>query len=102
MDMISPADTSAPASAAAPALAAGHLARLERFFAGLAPASRPASLSLDTELLTSGLLDSLGILQLTVFLGEEYGIEIGDEDFTLENFGSVRTLVAFIDSKQSG
>ncbi len=75
---------------------------LRRFFDQLNPATRPRDLSAETPLLASGLLDSLAILQLTMFLGEEFGLEIGDEDFTLENFETIGTLVSFIQNKQQG
>ena len=55
----------------------------------------------DTLLLESGILDSLGILQLMTFLSESMGIEISDEDFVAENFKTVGSLARFISEKQS-
>jgi acyl carrier protein len=53
----------------------------------------------DVALLEGNLLDSLGILQLMMFLGDAFGIEIGDEDFVQENFATVGTLAGFVASK---
>lgn len=57
-------------------------------------------ISLDTRLLADGALDSLGILQLTMFLADELRIEVADEDFMPENFETVGNLVQFILRKQ--
>lgn len=75
---------------------------LVTFLGQLAPASRSMDLRDDTPLLSSGILDSLGILQLMTFLGEELGIEIADDDFTLENFESVGALLAFVRRRKAG
>ena len=56
----------------------------------------PALLPLanDTPLLESGILDSLGLLRLVVFLEEQFGITIGDADLLPEKFASVNTICA--------
>ncbi|MCZ8375523.1 MAG: acyl carrier protein [Beijerinckiaceae bacterium] len=72
------------------------LALLGGFLRQLSPAAKALDLKDDTPLLSSGILDSLGILQLMSFLGEELGIEIADDDFTLDNFETVGALMAFI------
>jgi acyl carrier protein len=53
----------------------------------------------DVALLEGNLLDSLGILQLMMFLGDTFGIEVGDEDFVQDNFATVGTLADFVASK---
>ena len=57
-------------------------------------------LSPDTPLL-DGLIDSLGILELMMFLGETYGIEIGDGDFAPENFETIGHLVQLVERKRA-
>lgn len=66
------------------------------FLRQLSPAARSADLTDETPLLSSGILDSLAILQLMSFLADELGIEIGDDDFTLDNFETVGSLLAFV------
>jgi acyl carrier protein len=58
----------------------------------------PALLPLanDTSLLDSGILDSLNLLRLVVFIEDRFGITMGDTDLLPENFGSVNTICAFL------
>jgi acyl carrier protein len=102
MNIVSLSETSAPLAPASGAQAHADLAVLHRFFDQLAPGAKPRALTLETALLASGVLDSLAILQLTVFLSDEFGIEIGDEDFTIENFATIGTLLDFIATKRNG
>lgn len=54
-----------------------------------------------TPLLEGGMIDSLGILDLTAFLGDRLGIEISDEDFEPGNFETFGQLIAFAERKRS-
>lgn len=54
-----------------------------------------------TPLLSDGIIDSLGILDLAMFLGEELGIEISDDDFEPANFETFGQLLAFVERKRS-
>jgi acyl carrier protein len=51
----------------------------------------------DDDLLGSGVIDSLGILQLVAFVEDQFGIQIPDEDVVLENFQSVAALTQYLD-----
>lgn len=55
-----------------------------------------APFSADTALLEGGVIDSLGFLELMVFLGEEFGIQLDDDHFTPENLGTPADLIAFV------
>ena len=72
------------------------LALLAGFLRQTSPAARTVEVRNEPALLSSGILDSLGILQLSSFLGEELGIEVSDDDFTIENFETVGSVLAFI------
>ena len=74
-------------------------AAITGFIVSLAPGATTTDITDDTSLLNSGLLDSLGILELTTFLAERYGIEIEDEDFTAENISTIGMVAEFIKSK---
>lgn len=50
----------------------------------------------ETSLLESGILDSLSLLQLVVFLEGRFGITVGDADLLPENFATVKTICAYI------
>lgn len=58
-----------------------------------------SSLTEDDDLLTSGRVDSLGIMRLVVFIEEEYRLTIPPEDVTLENFRSVRLISAYLQER---
>ncbi len=77
------------------------LNHLRRFFQQHVPAAAAQDIGPQTALLGTGLLDSLAVIQLMVFLGEELGIQIDDEDFTPENLSDVGNLLAFIARKQA-
>ena len=57
-------------------------------------------LSDDTSLLDSGILDSLSLLQLVVFLEERFGITVGDTDLLPQNFATVRTICAYLRARE--
>ena len=58
------------------------------------------TLSAQTPLLGQGLLDSLSVVQLMVFLGSELGMEIDDEDFTQDNLATLGRVLALISRKR--
>jgi acyl carrier protein len=56
-------------------------------------------LAADTELFSSGALDSVAMLQLITFVEEEAGIRVRPEDVTLDNFDSATRIVRFAESQ---
>jgi acyl carrier protein len=56
----------------------------------------------DDNLLAKGIIDSHGVMELVAFLEERYGISVGDEDLTPENFESVTLIDQFVTRKQNG
>ena len=58
--------------------------------------NRNARLSEDEDLLSSGILDSLGILQIVAFIEKTFGIRIPDEDVVFDNFQSVNAMAAYL------
>ena len=56
----------------------------------------------EAPLLDSGILDSLTLLRLVVFLEERFGITMGDADLLPENFASVNTICAYLRARQPG
>ena len=49
----------------------------------------------DTDLLLTGLVDSLGVVELVGWLEDRLGTEIDPVDVVLENFQTVERMVAF-------
>ena len=64
----------------------------------------PALLPLtdETSLLESGILDSLSLLRLVVFLEERFGIMVDDADLLPENFASVDAICAYLRAREPG
>ena len=50
-------------------------------------------------LLAQGVVDSLAIVKLTLFLQERFPIRISDEDIVPENFRDIESLSRFVQSK---
>lgn len=61
----------------------------------------PALLPLanDTSLLETGVLDSLSLLKLVLFVQEKFGIGVDDVDLVPENFDSVDTIARYLRSR---
>jgi acyl carrier protein len=58
----------------------------------------PALLPLanETSLLENGILDSLSVLELLVFLEDQFGITMDDADLLPENFANVNNICAYL------
>jgi len=54
----------------------------------------------DMPLLESGILDSLALLKLLLFLEEEFNIAVDDFEVIPENFNTVDAICAYIRSRQ--
>jgi len=59
-----------------------------------------ANLDESENLLAAGIIDSLGILRLVSFVEERFGVEIPDEDVTIENFQSVKAISDYLANNQ--
>jgi acyl carrier protein len=55
----------------------------------------------DDSLLDEGIIDSIGVMELVLFVKQDFGITVDDRDVTLENFDSVNKLASFIRRKSS-
>ena len=52
-------------------------------------------IDLDTDLLLSGLVDSMGVIMVVNWMSDELGIAIDAVDVVLENFQSVHDMVSY-------
>lgn len=55
-------------------------------------------LSPEDDLLGSGLVDSLGMIQLLGFIEEHFDIKVPPEDMTIENFMTVEAIGHYLES----
>jgi acyl carrier protein len=76
-------------------------ATLRNFIATHFPRSRARGLSDEDPLLASGVVDSLGVLDLVSFIESEFGISVTDDDLLPENFNSIGRIVTFIKDRQA-
>jgi acyl carrier protein len=61
--------------------------------------SDPSEIADDTLLVTTGVVDSTGMLEVIGFLEAEFGIHIEDREMTPENLESVERMAAFVERK---
>jgi acyl carrier protein len=74
--------------------------RIRAFLVRQFPATK--NVGNDEPLLTNGLIDSLGILEVVTFVENEFSISVCDEDLLPDNFGSVQNIAEFVKSKTNG
>lgn len=55
-----------------------------------------------TSLLETGILDSLSLLRLVVFVQEQFGITVDDTDLVPEHFDTVDAICAYLRSQDGG
>ncbi len=53
----------------------------------------------DEGLLDSGILDSFGLVEFIGFIESEFGIEVGEEEFTNDNFKDLTAIKKFVRRK---
>jgi acyl carrier protein len=55
----------------------------------------------DDGLLARGIIDSLGVVELIAFIEDGFGIEVGDDDVTEQNFGTLADIATYVLSKRA-
>lgn len=55
----------------------------------------------DASFLEEGIVDSMGIMELVMFVEENLGITVDDEDLVPDNFDSVSRLAAYVRRKST-
>ena len=65
------------------------------------PAARRLDLKDDLPLLESGIIDSLGVLDVVGFLEQRFNVKIDDDELTPDNFANIKRLVSFVQKKSS-
>ncbi len=53
----------------------------------------------NNNLIELGVIDSLGIMKLLLFLEEKFSIRLSDEDLTPQNFETLPSIVAMVERK---
>lgn len=65
------------------------------------PAAKNLDLDKPVSLLDSGVIDSLGILDIVAFLEESFGVQVRDEDLAPENFDTLAALERFVEARRA-
>lgn len=74
---------------------------IRAFILGRNPGLSPEFVTAETSLVTSDALDSIGVLDLMMELGERFGFEIEEDAFALAHFESINALAGYVASKRS-
>ena len=59
-----------------------------------------SQLALDDSLLGRGIVDSTGMLEIIMFIEEQLGVKVADEDMIPENLDSVNRIAAYVASRR--
>ena len=59
----------------------------------------PAALGDDVSLLNSGIVDSTSVLEIVLFLEEQFGIQVKDEELLPDNLDSIGRIARFVARK---
>jgi acyl carrier protein len=73
--------------------------RIRGFILEKFPLARKQGLKSSDPLLESGILDSLGVLDVVGFVEHEFSIHVDDDELVPENFQTIESLVAFVQKK---
>jgi len=58
-----------------------------------------SALKSEDSFMKSGIMDSTGILEMIMFLHDEFGVDVMDDEMVPENLDSVNNVVAFLGKK---
>jgi acyl carrier protein len=76
--------------------AKSELEKIKNFILKQFPLAKRKGITVDTPLLETGILDSMGVLDLVGFIEGEFQIGVNDEDLLPENFHSIGDIAAFV------
>ena len=76
------------------------LSRVQEWVTTTFPLARERQLRVEDSLLESGIIDSLGTLEVVEFLEREFGIRVEDEEMLADHFETILAISRFVASKQ--
>ncbi len=79
-----------------------HNAAMERirdFLIKQFPTARTRPVSDDESLISNGIVDSLGVLEVVAFLEREFQVTVTDEELLPDNFQSIKSLATYVQRK---
>ena len=75
--------------------------RVHDWIFGNFPLAKEIEIGASDSLLESGIVDSLGTLEIVMFLEKEFGLVIEDEDMVADHFETIQSIANFVGSKSS-
>jgi acyl carrier protein len=67
----------------------------------LIPDNQDVDINFKTNLLRSGLIDSMALATLVNFIESEFDVEIPVTDFTVANFQSINAMTNYVENKKT-
>ncbi len=64
------------------------------------PLARKRRIGDETSLIEEGIIDSMGILEVVMFMENDLGLQVSDEDMLSQNFESIHSLAEFVQSRR--
>jgi acyl carrier protein len=64
------------------------------------PGEDPGELTMETPLITGGILDSIATLKLTLFLEERWGVKLSAHDINPDNLDTITRVTELVRSKR--
>lgn len=62
---------------------------------------RKEPIGANEDLFARGVLDSLGVMRLVLFIEETFNLKVPDQDLVLENFKDVNTIARYLESPET-
>jgi len=56
----------------------------------------PGEFKADESLVDQGVIDSIGLVEISGFMDREFGVAVAEKEMNRENFGSLNKMVAFL------
>lgn len=78
------------------------LSRIEAYVRETCEIGDDPDFDADVHLFDEGYLDSLGAMDLVLFVEKEFGIEISQKDIVMYPMNTVREIAAVVDTKRTG
>ena len=66
----------------------------------LAEEGKETDLKEEENLLANGIVDSLGVLKLVSFIENEFNVQVPDEDVTVNNFRSLKSIGEYLEKRK--
>jgi len=57
----------------------------------------PGDIQIDKSLIDTGIIDSMGLIEISSFISQNFNFRVSEEQMNRQNFGSVILIVDFID-----